>query len=281
MIFGGYAFNKGAGFSIGSPATCGHAGTKADPCPLPGISACTINRPGTDASWGSGNYTVTTPGNYTLGYGTGQRSAEFAITTRIAELVAGNINHAVGFGVPCNASTLVFPASGVDLVCSGTNGLPVSASDPIYAGLYWCDYTTAQINAMNLPPWKAGWLKACATYGAYPVYTIGGQAFTGFQSVNTMESQTAYLAAGFTTSPVSALCSQSQIAICTPGSPSNAIFETDIFNADIPLVVTPGSTSTDTSARACGSGGGCDWTGHIHLLDQCVAKTMAGQPGGC
>jgi hypothetical protein len=282
ILFAGYAFNKGVGFSIGGPATCGHAGTLADPCPLPGISACFANRAGTDPTWGSGTYSATVgPNTYTLGFSSGQREAAIAQIVRIQELISGNINHAIGIGVPCNASTLVFPASSVDLVCTGSNGLPVSSSDPIFAGLYWCDYTTAQINAMGLPAWKSALLKACSTYGMYPIYTIGGQAFTGFQMVNSVESQTAYKFAGQTTSPINPLCSQSQIAICTTGSPSTAIFETDIFNADIPLVQTVGSTSSDPAGHACNSVGGCDWRGHIHLLDPCVAKTMAGQPGGC
>jgi len=281
LFFGGYAFDKGVGFSLGACPGGGHAGTLADPCPIPGISACTANRVGTDPSWGSGNYTVTTPGSYTLGFGSGQRAAAGAMQVRIQELISGNINHAIGIGVPCNQSTLVFPASSVDLVCTGSNGLPVSSNDPVFAGLYWLDYTTAQINAMGLPAWKSAILKAMSTYGFYPTVTIGGQAFTGFQMINTVESQTAYKFAGQTTSPINPLCSQSQIAICTTGSPSTAIFETDIFNADIPLVQTIGSTSVDPAGHACNSAGGCDWRGHVHLLDSCVAKTMAGQPGGC
>lgn len=201
--------------------------------------------------------------------GTNQELAE-------AELIC-NTNQV--YRVTGVASDFPGPSSASLLTCSATSGLPVSSSDPIQGGLYWVDYTDAQINGMGLGAWHAGVLKAMAHYGAY-VNVTGSQNFTG-APIGTIEGNYAYGVAGVASSPANSLCSQTDWAVCTTGSPANAIMEGDIFNASIPLIVTTGSTSTDSSGRACGSGSGCDWTGHVHLLDQCVAKTMAGQPGGC
>lgn len=281
LIWAGYAFNKGKGFSLGK---C--SGTKTHPCPIPGISACSIARAGLDASYNANQtYVVTTPDSYTLGRGGDAGGAPLATVIRIQEIVSGNINHAVGVVVPCTSnSNKPFPGNGqTDLLCSKPNsGLPVSPDDPVYSGLYFLDYTPEQIDAMRLPAWQTAVLKSMSTYGFYPLATgASGMSFEGFNFLNFVESQTAYAVTGVANSPVNSLCSQRGWAVCITGSPAQAVAEGDVLNGSIPLVVSARSASTDSSGRACGSGGGCDWTGHVHLLDPCVAKTMAGQSGGC
>ncbi len=86
---------------------------------------------------------------------------------REAELVAGRIDHALFAVVDCTNGQWQWPAVGPALACGAS---------PVYNGMhFYLDMTPAEINALELPPWRKTILRAMAGYGMFVGDTSGGQ----------------------------------------------------------------------------------------------------------
>jgi hypothetical protein len=275
-----YAGGKGPGFSLGK---C--SGTINHPCNIPNISSCSAERIGIDPSFN--NFQHWTDGAYTIGYSTTNISlAPLATTTRFVELEggAGGIHHALSTFAPCTNTLYktAFPSDGItDWPCSAQN-----PSEAIYGGLYWLDLTPTQIASIpSVTTLQLAYFNAWHTYGNYVQGTGSpSQAGYGFQALfcaDCGESLTMYQTLGvpWANSPGPAINAMGGFFNTSTGYTTGGATEGWLVSSQIPKFVTTSSASVDSSGNACGSGSGCNFDGHVHLLDQCVAKTMAGQPG--
>jgi hypothetical protein len=92
---------------------------------------------------------------------------------RAEELAAGKINHALFITVPCGAQSpaYVAPALKGGTLCSdNTNRVPMGARLRL-------NMSDAEIDALNVEPWKKAVLHALHTYGAYMGDTGGPPSF--------------------------------------------------------------------------------------------------------
>jgi hypothetical protein len=229
-------------------------------CPGTGSSSCAVgtNFPGdcavenydNDPDWGV-EYGVTSSGTGgSIETGTG--FSALAGIVRQEEIQAGVINHALRLVDDCHnpKNPIVFPGDRYTpgLLCTDGN-----SSRPPGAALLFLDYTDDQIAAMHLPTWQNAFIKAMAHYGAYTGTTSGGGG--AWFGMNNAEDGQAWAFAGLNDPFWSWFASQPGIGVWKDR------YYGYVF-ANIPLV------------------GGTDITHHIHMVDPCVVKEMAGT-GGC
>ena len=286
IMFSSYTWGKGAGFRL-PRSTC----TAGPSCAVSLNNTvghyATVSRTGTDADFNNTQcYTVTTPGSYTLGgcHGvTGLGIQAFAGIVRFKELATGTINHAVQMATNCGypyntyMSRWTFPATSGLKPCSG------AASNQPYAGmLLVCDYTSAQIAAMKLDPANAALITACSKYGWYFVATRGsGGSFTGFAMPGTggWESNEAYVSTNTTNSDLKTIsANNTHWLTCGNIGTAKASCYGYVFK-HIGRVVGP--KGKDAEGNSCTVAPGCYPSGHVHVIDSCVVKKMAGVSGGC
>jgi hypothetical protein len=301
LLVGLATSNHGAGANIGT-SSC--PGTGPSSCavavsPNPGIcSAAPINTSGYP-DWNNGT-TYTWNGYTGVGSVNSAGAVNGALDIRLIELATGVINHAIPISIPCQypqSSGFPFPSPGTSTYelqfCSTPN-----ANEPLPGMLFQLDYTAAQIAAMNLPTWQAGIITALSTYGGYAKAT---QSFTMAGSPNGMsvpgtggeegpEACYFYNSSWCLTNVFDVLQAQGgKTGACGTSTYANGCFINASSNStmqfaafifqNIPLAIGP--EGTDSNGRSCTTGAGCDVTGHMHVLDQCVAKGLAGQPGSC
>lgn len=116
------------------------------------------------------------------------RYGNLAGTIRIAELRAGQIDHALVMGVPCT-ETYVYPALQTGYKCSDA-GLPIGGHIPMGAHLQ-LRMSEAEIQALQVPAWKKAIVRAMSRYGAYVSDTTGVADQYGFE-VESAESYTSF-----------------------------------------------------------------------------------------
>ena len=173
----------------------------------------------------------------------------FAGMVRGEELAAGHIDHPLFLVAGCvDDSGGVYPATinkGGFHQCGRSGGTNVGA--PPAGALYWLDYTDAEIAALPGPAWEKTIATALAHYGGYVGDTGGGAAPNlGFR----FEGATTYSVYG-ANSPVVKVA----IAAGIPFSSGNSAYQFAPTHID--------------------------WANHLHVLDQCVARGLTGQQGGC
>lgn len=166
---------------------------------------------------------------------------------RYEELSAGAINHALFVVVKGGgaAQAQVYPGQTGGVGATGT-------SEPPIGSLLWLDQPCSTINAItDIPAWDKAVLCALNKYGGYVGDTGGPNGISiGFSSDN------AYTAYGLT--------GQMANFWSTHGITENNTTHTFF------IPITQGATVTQTW-----------WNTHLHVLDPCVAKQMAGATGGC
>ena len=211
----------------------------AHPCATPAWRGCVVD------NWSTGKAYQVRPG------ATGALSVPgWALAIRTNEWMRGTINHAIYLNTGCEASPGVFPQSpGVTaLICADQTNRPHEGN------LVFLDYTDAQINALNLPPWQKAIIAALTHYGGYIGDTFGGP---GPINASRFESNQAYALAGLT-NPLYAWLDKQSGVIKNSGSDSGSFTYTMSTFGGIPNVMA-----------------------HLHIADPCVALGMAGLPGGC
>jgi hypothetical protein len=100
---------------------------------------------------------------------------------RPAELLAGEINHALFMAVRCTNGTSVYPAGpNTGRACSE---IGLSNKDaPAMGQRFFLDMSAAEIAAQQVPEWQKTILTAMARYGMYVGDTGGGGWNVGFES---------------------------------------------------------------------------------------------------
>ncbi|HLK33910.1 MAG TPA: hypothetical protein VKT29_12525, partial [Terriglobales bacterium] len=230
---------------------------------------CNANDPVHDPDWGL-QYSAGATG---IGGGTGPLgSSAWAAWTRDQEIMQGKIGHAMILNFPCSNGNAVFPAENFPGGACGTPNYSGPTPAPPVGALFFCDYTPAQIANMNVTPVQKTLLSALCTYGAYTDVFGGSNGM--FLSTEGHESAAAWKYAGLT-DPIFDYLNHNAGINCS------ANYNTCVAYvwANIPLL--PGPGTRDSSGRSCSVAPGCDFTGHIHMADSCVARGLAGQPGGC
>ena len=267
----------------GSHCSCGWNATASDhgkscACVAYG-NECSTENPDSDADWG---YCCTTAPNWPSATGVGGEYGPLGLSAVAGfipykQWMDGQINHVMLGAGACNSPTnqRVFPATANDGATAHpcVTGTPNIANAPPLGAHFFCDYTDAQIAGMSVPTPVKTFLTACSHYGVMNAYTgtgVGG----GNVGLEVMESPQAYNYTG-TSNPIYSFL-RSQFGVDCGGNCTIPMGKTNSGANSIPLEVTTGSTSTDTSGRLCGSGSGCDLSGHIHMLSQCVDIAAAG-----
>jgi hypothetical protein len=112
-----------------------------------------------------------------VGDATAAHFGSLAGRLRAEELVAGQINHALFIGVDCVGGAPVYPAQGQGRLCS-TLGLSETNAPPMGTRLR-LNMSEAQINGLNIDPWKKTILHALRKYGAF----IGDTGSEGYFAI--------------------------------------------------------------------------------------------------
>jgi hypothetical protein len=233
----------------------GHAGTEADPCPV-SFPYC-----------GQSNWS-TDPGFDIHGGGDTLGNGSWALHNRGAEMMSGSIPHALYLGTGCTNGK-VFPATYLTLACDAGD-----TDKPPEGALFFLDYTAAQLADIKsqVPLWQYVLLEAMTVYGGYVGIT---NALHGGLLVANFEGPAAYDTAGlpyalgdwFLGFPHddSDLAKPLLCFVRTAGYQCN-------FSIYVGVPLETGPSCPDTP---------CDVSRHLHMADPCVAKGLAGQPGGC
>jgi hypothetical protein len=188
---------------------------------------------------------------------------------RDREIMAGTINHALWLNTRCVSGPNVFPSTGYGPCHCGTNECSYSSgispvNRPAGGALFWID------NAYDcgaLPAWQKGVCKTMQVYGAYISDTGGSYDNEGVWVVKA-EGPTAYQDAGISFPLFDWLLSQ-------PGLTCSGGICYDQPNSS-------GMTVSQNKTRAT-----LRWfnmpgvLSHLHVVDPCVPKAMAGASGGC
>lgn len=278
----GYHVAKGKGYSL--PASSCTSGASCGVSVNSTFSGFACMRVSTDADFNANHtYNVTSPGYYTLGSTRSSLGiAPLGSVLRQRELAAGTINHAIQVVSPCGypynsyQSTWVFPATSGLRPCSSA-----SSNEPAAGQFFMLDYTSSQINAMNLDPADKAIVTAMSRYGFYFYATgAGSQSFLGaaIGQSGFLESQEAYAYSKVANTDESTICSNNPHWITCTGSGSAKEAYGYVFKT-IGRFTGPGGT--DTEGNSCSTSPGCYPSGHAHAIDSCVVKTLAGISGGC
>ena len=180
------------------------------------------------------------------------------------EIISGTINHALLVNNICVAPGPSFPATGDVFACTGS----LLTNAPHNGALFWIDSAYA-CNA--LPAWQRAVCQAVQTYGAYQRDTAGGSTGVGLYIVS-VESQIAEHDAGLpdVSNPflqymkTFSTADRTKPVYCTgnPVTRCNIQFLTQM----------PGLITGDA---------GNGYKPHLHVVDPCVPKKMAGLSATC
>jgi hypothetical protein len=277
----------------------GHDGTQDDPCPISGFNgASEVSDFYKSQDWGSKNPQGLQNTVSSLGI------APTAAYLRVNELVSGTIPHALEdvaycINSPIGHPLVVFPGTAYGpRACSAVGGQ--STYRPYEGMLHFLDYSDAQLNCLdpakpvcqysdgtNIPKVQAFqmvFLNQMAHYGSYIGETGGPNSSLRSYQVDDYGVDWSYLGNKYG-SPIWAWLDNIVATVPNPESyvlsgpngsanPSQKHYSLFAFT-NIPYM--PGLTgATDQSGNSCGSGHGCDLSGHIQVADQCVAIAQAG-----
>lgn len=178
-----------------------------------------------------------------------------AMFLRGNEIMAQSVNHALMVNTWCEASSVfVYPATESAGVCGVLANTATDQQRPVNGNLFWID---SGYNCNVLPPWQRGLCRTMQTYGAYLTDTGGNGTTNGIFISNSREGPRAYTDAGLRYPLFDWLAGQPG-ASCS-GSPVNQCV---VYTFNMPGLLSAVST-------------------HLHIVDPCVVKRMAGLPGGC
>lgn len=262
MLFTAYR-SSSAWVKLPACRSSGHAGTVTDPCPANFTYAALTNWL-TDKGFG-------TVGSDSLPNG------GWATHIRAKEIMEGPINHAVFLLSDCMSGT-VFPAD-----TSSVTPCPSNVKHAPLGALFFLDYTSTQLAdlKMKLPLWQYRILEALTLYGGYfgeatyNTYEFGKHA--SIPMVGRFEGSVAYEAKGihyplydwfkgFQYDPNNSNKAK-PLACYTYGKFTGCSFNPYV---NVPLYSGPACPNST-----------CDVSKHMHIANECVARGLAGQPGGC
>ena len=227
---------------------------------------------------------VNFPFTDTSALGNGISSAGFAGGAGYArelEIQSNAINHALQLGVNCLMSTggtvnaPVFPATGNAIGCSGTNTL-----SPLEGSMFWID---SGYNCAALPAWQAPFCTAMQKYAGYIDVTGGAGYQTGLY-VQPIEGGVAHTAANTNdamfnepnpTGTPAWIITNGGVGSCTGGFPRTCVGSNGL------TVIEDSATTAEKIVWYAFQMPGLITGHHLHILDPCVAKSMAGVSGGC
>lgn len=219
-------------------------------------SACQIVIEPPEGS-GNGYCDLGFPGKQRIIYGTDTSSGGYASLhaapaagfLRDEEIMSETVNHALLLNTACTTNPIVFPATGYGvMVCSRTGD---DGNHPHTGNLIYVD---SGYDCTTVPHWQRGVCKAMQTYGGYITDTGGNHNGGGFSIIRT-EGGMAYATAGMTWPFLDYIAKQSGNAVVVRGSPAKG--------ANLPFLNLPGVQN------------------HIHVVDPCIARRMAGVSGSC
>jgi hypothetical protein len=260
------------------PGNTGHAGTYSDPCPLAdgsggnlsGYVGCTKFAWNEPVPYGPSGDGWGTNGVYPM-----------SGMVRFQEILQGHIYHMVYLDLNCSSgSPVVFPNSTgytAHVCATPATGIPNGA-------LIFLDYNDAQLADMcpapicatagphALPRWQYPFIEALSKYGGYFGDTMGDNSVQGITPAR-LESEAAYVLAGIPTPAPAGYADFFQWLASQPHT--NCILVNGGYKCPAPIFenVPPESNNV--------GGSGTDIFSHMHVADQCVAKTLAGVAGGC
>lgn len=245
VVMGAYNFGTN-NISLTACPGGGHAGTNADPCPTPSWRSCDM------VNWSTGqDYEVVPGANGALDVG------GLVGEIRANEWIAGAINHALYLNIGCEGgSNTVFP----DLMNPADVCAPADTLKPLEGNLIFFDYTDAQINAMNLPPWQKTLITTMTHYGGY-IGDAGSPTSFSFLIPSRYEGDQAYELQGLT-NPIYAYLT-GQTGVVKDSASDNSYTLGMQAWGNIPNV------------------NGTAFQFHMHIADPCVPLGMVGLSGGC
>src|SRR5215207_3135690 len=173
------------------------------------------------------------------GLGSNATAAHFGLAAgaiRGAEVLRGEINHALFSQIKSSSGTSVYPAApgSTGAPCSNF-GLSNQDAPPMGARL-WLALSDGEIDGLPVPAWKKTVLKAMARYGVLVGDTMGGNSSWGIQA----ESGSSYTSFG-ATDPWDTVGEQAK----APAWNTGYVFDV---------------------------GSGVDWTRYLRVLDPCVSQ---------
>jgi len=182
---------------------------------------------------------------------------------RMAEIQANQMNHPIDVMVACVALGPSFPSTGDAFGCAD----PTNA---VHAGSLL--YIDSAYDCSALALWQQPFCKAMQTYGAYVGPTFGGSyAQNPGLGDNAIEAPIAEYQAGGFTAPYTFMSFLNTYST-VPGGPvyctGSPVTRCNIF----PLVEMPGLITGDSENGH---------VPHLHVVDPCVPRHMAGQAATC
>lgn len=187
-------------------------------------------------------------------------SGDGSMFQRMAEIQNNQIDHAILVSVACVAGGVSFPSNSDAYLCSNkTNAIHTGA-------LVWID---SSYNCSALALWQQPFCKALQTYGGYVGPTSGG-TYAGLFD-NAIEGPIAEYQAGGFTPPYTFFSFLNQYS----GTPTSPVYCTGspTTRCNIyPLVGMPGLITGDAANG---------FVPHLHVVDPCVPREMAGQSATC
>ena len=201
-------------------------------------------------------------------------SAGGATLLREEEIMQGTVNHAIGLDTACLRSSSgngvadppVFPATGNAIGCSFVDSLR-----PLNGSLFWID---SAYNCSALPAWQAPVCKAMQTYGGYVHATQGGSQSPLY--VMPMEGGMAHTWAGVSDSYFSDWIITNGVTSCPSGG-----YPKVCTGANGLKVVEDSATTSEKIILYFFQMPGLITGHHLHIVDPCIPKRMAGQSGAC
>jgi hypothetical protein len=307
MLYGAPNFKESTG--IGACPGGGHAGTQADPCPIPTFFSYASQEPSyyTSRDWQSTNSQGKPNGTSSLGF------APLAGMDRTNEILSGVIPHAEYDSTDCvsapNGTKLpaVFPGTGMPgtLACGTGSAGPQYDTRPQEGMLFFADYSDAQLDCLDpaqpactytdgttipkVQPFQMIFLTRLAHYGSYIGETgAGGSTLKPYAGLLddvatnwTFQDPGNPLGSPFWAwaNSVQATSGSNYVSCYGPRQGTNPSQQTcSMYTyANVPAMIGLNG-ATDQTGNSCTAGHGCDLSGHIQVADPCVAVALAGLP---
>jgi hypothetical protein len=237
-------------------------------------------QPACQLDWGASS--VNYPFNDPIARGDGLESdgaPGAANFLREQEIMQGTVNHALGLDTACLRSSSgngvadapVFPATGNAAGCTFVDSLR-----PLNGNLFWID---SSYDCSSLPAWQAPVCVALQTYGGYLHATQGGSQSPLY--VMPVEGGMAHTTAGVNDPYFNNWIIANSTLTCPSGGYPKTCTGYNV-GAQPSLEVLEDSASTSEKLVLYFLQMPGLITGHhLHIVDPCIPKRMAGQPGAC
>jgi hypothetical protein len=202
-----------------------------------------------------------------------------AAFVREQEIMQGAINHALGLDTACLRSSSgngvadppIFPATANAAGCTFVDNLR-----PLNGNLFWIDFS---YNCNTLPPWQKPICGALQRYGGYVHATAGGNQVS--LVVLPVEGGMAHKVKGVNDTFFNNWIIANSNLTCPAGGYPKTCTGYDV-GGQVGLFVLEDSVSTSEKVVALFMQmPGLIRGHHLHIVDPCIPKRMAGQPGAC